>query len=70
MIDIDALLMSACMQDFAAHGISGLAVAVHDVVVLDDVFTLVEVEAFDFLLGAFQALARSGGFRSACHRRH
>jgi hypothetical protein len=30
-------------------------VAVHDVVVLHDVLTLVKVEAFDFLLGAFQA---------------
>src|SRR5581483_6469345 len=44
-------------QDFAAHGIDGPAVAVHDIVVLDYILAGIEVEAFDFLLGALQAFA-------------
>ena len=55
--DVDSLADVGLAQDFAAHGVGGFAVAVHDVVVLDDVFTCVKVEAFDFLLGAFQAFA-------------
>jgi hypothetical protein len=43
-------------QDFAAHGINCAAVAVHDVVVLHDVFALVKVKAFHLFLGAFQEI--------------
>ncbi len=51
------LLMSVGSQNLAAHSVDRLAMAVHDVVVLHDVFALVEVEAFDLFLGAFQAFA-------------
>src|SRR5438270_662616 len=51
-------------ENFAPHGVNRPAVAVHNVVVLDDVFTGVKVKALDLFLGAFQTFGDNPAFFS------
>ena len=51
---VDFVLDVGAVEDFAAHAIDDLAVAVDDVIVLDDVLAGVEVEAFDALLSGLE----------------
>src|SRR3989344_9168867 len=49
-------------QHLTAHGVNSLAVPVHNIVILNDVFTHIEVKALNLLVGAFQALADHTAF--------
>ena len=52
----DELLLGDAFHELAAEGVDGLALLVHDVVVLEDVLAGLEVLALDGFLSAFDAL--------------
>ena len=58
----DELLLRDAFHELAAEGVDGLALLVHDVVVLEDVLAGFEVLAFDGLLRAFDALGDHAAF--------
>ena len=49
----DAFFDVGPVQDFFTHAVGSFTVAVHDVVILNNVFANIEVVAFDLLLGGF-----------------
>ena len=58
----DELLLVDAFHELAAEAVDGLALLVHDVVVLEDVFAGLEVLGLDCFLCAFDALGDHAGF--------
>jgi len=58
----DELLLGDAFHELAAEGVDGLALLIHDVVVLEDVLAGFEVLRLDCFLGAFDALGDHAGF--------